>query len=63
MLIQPSQPSRKIFTCDVFTRARKCIYIVIVCNIPKGPAAEAAGQQAIAADSFIICAIFYSGLL
>lgn len=33
------------------------VYIVVLCNIPKGPTAEAARQKAISTDSFIICAI------
>lgn len=57
----PSLPEKYLHV--TYLQGHINVYIVIVCNIPKGPAAEAAGQQAISADSFIIYAIFYSDLL
>lgn len=57
----PSLPEKYLHV--MYLQGPTHVYIVIVCNIPKGLAAEAARQQAISTDSFIICAIFCTGLL
>lgn len=51
----PSLPEKYLYV--TYLQEHINVYIVILCNIPKGPTAETARQKAISTDSFIVCAI------
>ena len=51
----PSLPEKYLYV--TYLQEHINVYIVILCNIPKGPTAETSRQKAISTDSFIVCAI------
>ena len=51
----PSLPEKYLYV--TYLQEHINVYIVILCNIPKGPTAETARQKAISTDSFIVCDI------